>query len=344
MKKLVWLLVLALLVVPAFAASAEFRIGILPQPGYFQAGNFTIVWAGKYSDLVDAWVGLGYGVWSGRTDWAGFWQAGGIVLKNLGGIADLRFAWNEDVTDSWMGGTMLVSKPLETYNGTPDTFSGVLLTLKTPLKVALAIRSTLSNNPRLVERVAARVDGTFAPVTVYGLGYADVLQDNTFTNTTVALGAKLDIPGLPVPASVRGEVKALPSLEWVVRGDVTLVPGVTLQLRYYDTTWMRVNVSLSNLIPKTSIVGEYRYKFSDSSTYYYAYVSSTQKLPVGDLTVWAGVQQTAPTWAFYAKLVTPLPGGVTNTLRVFQNYNDNAEVSWFSASDFTVDTTVSIGF
>jgi len=82
MKKLVWLLVLALLVVPAFAGSAEFDIGILPKPGYFQPGSFTFAWSGKYSDLVDAWAGVGYGVWSGHTDWAGFWYAGGINIKN----------------------------------------------------------------------------------------------------------------------------------------------------------------------------------------------------------------------------------------------------------------------
>jgi len=355
MKKLVWILVLALLVVPAFATDVSFKIGLLPQPGYFQPGNFTLTWAGKYSDLVDAWAGFGYGVWSGHTDWGnpGTWFAGGLVLKNLGGLADLRFAWNEDVTDSWMGGTMLVSKPLETYNDDPDKFSGIILTLKTPVKVALAVRSELSSDPRLVNRVAARVDGTFAPVTFYGLGYADVLADNTFTNTTVDLGVKVDIPGLPIPASVRGEVKALPSLAWVVRADVTPVSGVSLQARYYDTGAWRVYATLSNLVPSTTISGAY-YKYQANykyNYYYYVYASSTQKLgKLGDLTLWAGLQQynpeekNAPTWAFYAKLVTPLPGGVTNTLRVFQNYSDDSEVSWFSSSSLTVDTTIGISF
>lgn len=345
MKKLVWLLVLALLVVPAFAASAEFKFGLYPLPGYLQAGNFTLVWSGKYSDQVDAWAGMGFGVWSGHTDWGnpGTWFAGGIVMKNLGGKADLRLAWNEDVTDSWIGGTMLVSKPLEDYNGSYDKFSGVVLTLKTPLKVVAAVRSTLSANPQLVDRVAVRVDGTFAPVTVYGLGYVDAVWDTTntkytFTNTTVDVGVKVDIPGVPFPVSVRGEVKALPSVAWVVRGDVTPVSGVSLQGRYYNTGAWRVYATLSN-IPNTTVSGAYY-----SNGYYYAYASTTQKLPVGTLTLWAGVQQSAPTMAVYAKLDTPLPGGVTNTLKVFYNYDDDAEVSWFSNNGFNITNSISISW
>ena len=337
MKKLVWLMILALLVVPAFAASAEFKIGILPSPGYLQAGNFTLVWAGKYSDLVDAWCGMGYGVWEGHTNWAGVWYAGGITLKKLGGIADLKLRWNEDISD--IAGTYLVSKPLETYNSDPDSWSGIEVTLNTPVKVSVAVRSELSESPRLVDRVVVRADGTFAPVTFWGLGYVDVLEDNTFTNTTYAVGAKATIPGLPVSVTPFFEL-ASTSMKYVVGVSVTPMTGVTVAGRYYgDDTW-RAYLTLSDLVPNTTISAAYY-----SNEYYYAYVSSTQKVgKLGDLTLWAGVQQDDPTWAFYAKLVTPLPGGVTNTLRVFQNYKDDAEESWFSSTSFTVDTTIGISF
>jgi hypothetical protein len=347
MKKLVWLLVLALLVVPAFASSAEFDIGILPKPGYFQPGNFTLVWSGKYSDLVDAWAGMGFGVWQGHTDWGnpGLWYAGGINIKNLlNGLADLRLAWNEDVTDSWIGGTMLVSKPLEGYNTAPDSFSGIVLTLKTPLKVVVGVRSNLSDNPYLVDRVAVRVDGTFAPLTLYALGYFDVSNTYTISNTTADLGLRFDYTVGNMSLRVVGEVKSPTTGKWwVLRGQVTPLPGVTVQGRYYSDSSYRLYLTLSNLIPNTTIEGMYR---SDTTNQYYVYATTTQKTPFGDLTLWGGIQQGDPTWAFYAKLVTPFHknSGLTNTLKVFQNYSDDPEVSWFSSSDFTIVDAISINF
>jgi len=340
MRKLGLLLVLVLLVVPAFAASAEFKIGVLPWPGYLQAGSFTLVWSGKYTDLVDAWVGMGYGVWAGHTDWGnpGTWYNGGITLKNLGGLADIGLNWNTDVTDGDMPGTYLVGKPLETYNGTPDSFSGIILKLKAPVKVTVGLRSEMSDAPRLVERAAVRVDGSFAPVTFYGLGYADVQTDNTLTGTTYAVGAKAALP-IGVPVTVYGEL-ASTARQFVVGASVTPVTGISVEGRYYGDGIIAGYLTLSNLLPNTSIYGCYQ-----SSGYYYAFVSSTQNLGnIGNLNIWAGVQNDTPNWAFYAKLVTPLPGGATNTLRVFQNYNDDAEAGWFSASNFTIDTTIGVAW
>ena len=345
MKKLGLLLVVALLIVPAFASSAEFKIGVLPSPGYLQPGSFTLVWSGKYTDLVDAWVGMGYGVWGGDTNGGnpGIWYNGGITLKNLGGLVNIGLNWNTDNTSGDMPGTLLVSKPLETsstpWNGAPqDSFTGIILKLKTPVKVVVGLRSELSATPRLINRAAVRVDGSFAPVTFYGLGYADVTANNTLTGTTYAVGAKAALP-IGVPLTVFGEL-ASTSTQFVVGASVTPVKGVILEGRYYGSGSIKGYLTLSNLLPSTSIYGCYQ-----DTGYYHAYISSTQKLgKIGNLKIWAGVRNGTPNWAFYAKLVTPLPGGATNTLRVFQNYNDDPEVNWFSASSFTVDTTISVGW
>ncbi len=304
MKKLFWLLVLALLVVPAFAAInftvstsgyLEFSSQLLPTPVTFAPSASLSL---KFNLSGDSkTVGNIVAVINGVTDLTqggGPSTSGSLTFKNLGGLLDLSL--NKGTLT--VKGTRLVGDPLSGADG----FG---LVVNTPLKVTAGYKPDSGDVFNFNQGVlAARVDGSFDPVTFYGL------VSMNFGVTNFAVGGSVK----PVPMVDAFAEYASIAPNWIVGATVKPVAGLTLYGHYKGDNTYIVSATVTT-IPNVTLYGEYTGAF-------YAWAKVVQSLPIGTLTAWGGYRTTDNLFGGYLKLVTPV-GPATNTLLARYQANEN---------------------
>jgi hypothetical protein len=302
MKRFVWLLVLALLVVPAFAAITvttsasgflSFKSQLYPTPVTFVpyaslSFNFDLSGDTKTVGNVTAVI-------SGVSEVTGgsFVTSGSLTFAKLGGLLDLSL--NRGTLT--VSGTKLVGAPISGQDGI-----GVVLPVA-PLTVKVGYKPDSGDALTYTKGVlAVRVDGSVAPVSFYGL-FASVTG-----NTEYAFGGSIK----PVPMlEVFGEY-SYTSPTYIVGGTLTPVSGISLYGQYKGDNTYKVSATVTT-IPNVKIYGEY-----DSSLEIFGYVSTTQSVPVGSLELGAGYKKSV--FGGYARLNTPV-GPATNTLVASYNFN-----------------------
>jgi hypothetical protein len=333
MKRFVWLLVLALLVVPAFAAitvttsasgSLSFESQLYPTPVTFKPSaslsfNFNLSGDTKTVGNVTAVIN---GV-SGQVTGSSFVTSGSLTFAKLGGLLDLSL--NRGTLT--VSGTKLVGAPLAGADGI-----GVVLPVA-PLTVKVGYKPDSGDALTYTKGVlAVRVDGSVAPVSFYGL-FASV------TGTTkYAFGGSIK----PVPMlEVFGEY-SYTSPTYIVGGTLTPVSGISLYGQYKGDNTYKVSATVTT-IPNVKIYGEY-----DSSLEIFGYVSTTQSVPVGSLELGAGYKKSV--FGGYARLNTPV-GPATNTLVASYNFSvDTLDSSGWSrgvlveGDGFKLVNTISVSF
>ncbi len=340
MKKLVWLLVLALLVVPAFAAN-------LSTSNWIGVGFHTrfVPYYGQY-----------YLIW-------GTWASGSINYSlsgssNLGSVnANVNANVALDLPDAvfsnnWVSGTITFSKVFNTpltvsfHKGTLSVSGtnlvGSLLISSTgisvvadvaPVKVTVGISPndtwwvpTATTTTGMLDqftlnaKVTARADVSVnAPValSVYGLINKEV---ETMTITDWAVGGSVTPVTTPVSLTVYGEAAKEP--EQLVGATVKALDGkVTVDANYkVQAQRLKVSVSGDNLVPNVSKV---YVEYNTAETYtLFGYVTASLPVPVGSLSLVAELAN-GPDILFggFGKWSVSLGGGVTHDLLVGYSFN-----------------------
>jgi hypothetical protein len=348
MKKLVWLLVLALLVVPAFAAN-------LSTSNWIGVGFHTrfVPYNGQY-----------YLIW-------GTWASGNINFSlsgssNLGSVnanveLDLPVA---TFSNNWVSGTITFSKVFNTpltvsfHKGTLSV-SGTKLVSSllsgstgisvvadvAPVKVTVGVAPNddwwvpssggMLDDFTLNAVVTARADVSVnAPValSVYGLINKET---GTMTVTNWAVGGSVTPVTTPVSLTVYGEAAKAP--EQLVGATVKALGGkVTVDANYkVQAQKVKVSVSGDNLVPNVSKV---YVEYNTAETYtLFGYVSASLPVPVGSLSLGAAFANGPDTlFGGFGKWSVSLGGGVTHDLLVGYSFNyDNYSSNGFNRRNLT---------
>jgi len=339
MKKLVWLMVLALLVVPAFAAN-------LSTSNWIGVGFHTrlVPYNNQY-----------YVIW-------GTWASGNINYSlsgssNLGSVnANVKIdIAGGSLTDNWVSGTITFSKVFNTplsvsfHKGTLGV-SGTNLVGSVvgsdgisvvadvaPVKVTVGVSpdddwwvpSTggMLDDFTLNAAVTARADvSVSAPIalSVYGLINK---ATGTMTVTDWAVGGSVTPVTTPVSLTVYGEAANTP--EQLVGATVkALGEKVTVDANYkVQAQKVKVSVSGDNLVPNVSKV---YVEYDTAQTYtLFGYVSASLPVPVGSLSLGAALANGPDTlFGGFGKWSVSLGGGVSYDLLVgygfdWDDYSDN---------------------
>jgi len=335
MKKLVWLFVLALLVVPAFAAitvttsasgSLSFKSQLLPTPVTFEPSaslsfNFDLSGDSKTVGNITAVINAVSDQYCGGSPST----SGTITFAKLGGLVDLSL--NKGTLT--VSGTKLVGAPLDSVDGI-----GVVVPLAL-LKVTAGYKPLSTDALSFTQGVlAVRLDATVAPATVWGL------VSMSGGSTTFAVGGSVKPVPMVEAFAEYANVKAV----YIVGATVTPVSGVSLYGHYQGDNTYKVSATVTT-IPNVTVYGEFTGTF-------YGYAKVTQSLPVGTLAVWGGYRTSDNAFAGYLKLDTPV-GPATNTLRVFYNADVNDAdgdgvidefVGTPLPNQLTVDNKISVSF
>ncbi len=335
MKKLVWLLVLALLVVPAFAAiavtpsasgSLEFKSRLYPTPVTFEPSarlSFSFILSGD-SKTVGNIVAVINGV--SQSSGGNFSTSGSLTFKNLGGLLDLSL--NKGTLT--VSGTRLVGAPLSNADG-------IGVVVAAPFKVTAGYKPLSSDALSFTQGVlAGRVDGTVGPATVYAL------VSMSGGSTTYAVGGSVK----PVPiVEVFGEYANV-SVKYIAGATVTPVSGIKLCGQYKGDNTYKVSATVTT-IPNVTLYGEY--DSSRANDEIFGYVATTQSVPVGSLELGAGYKKLDSVFGGYIRLKTPV-GPATNTLVASYNFSvSNLGAGWSRAvlvkdDGFKLENTISVSF
>ena len=306
MKKLVWLFVLALLVVPAFAAitvttsasgSLSFESRLLPTPVTFVPSaslslSFALSGDTKSVGNITATI-------SGQSGFQGSWDTSGtITFAKLGGLVDV----------SLNKGTLTVADTKLVGSGVSGASGiGVVVPLA-PLK--LTVGYSPDQNDALTYTLgvlAVRVDGSVSPVSFYGLFASD------HGTTKYAFGGSI----APMPLlSVFAEY-SYTAPTYIVGATVTPVSGVSLYGQYKGNNTYKVSATVT-AIPNVKVYGEFDSSQTDNELF--GYVAATQSVPVGSLELGAGYKKLDSVFGGYARLKTPV-GPATNTLVASYNFS-----------------------
>ncbi|PMQ01478.1 MAG: hypothetical protein CBR30_05610 [Dictyoglomus sp. NZ13-RE01] len=379
MKKLVYLLVLALLVVPAFAAitvttsasgSLSFKSQLSPWPVTFvpsaslslkfslsgdnkTVGNIVaeidavsdvssvsvttedITYVTDVTYTVTTYTDSSGNTYTGAIPVVhtatktvvtnvnnSFTTTGRLTFKGIAGLVDLSL--NRGTLS--VGGTNLVKQPLKRQDG-------IGVVVNAPVKVTVGYKPDQTDALTYTKGVfAVRADGSFAPVTFYGLFVSD------HGTNSYAFGAS----ATPVSmVSVFGEYASV-APNWIVGGTLTPVSGVSLYGQYKGDKTYKVSATVTT-IPNVTLYGEYTGKF-------FGYGTVSKGLPVGTLSAGAGYDTAKADFALFAKLVTPV-GPANNEFRVYKNYDitdaDGDGVYWYdnvAPTDFRVENVISVSF
>lgn len=343
MKKLVWLLVLALLVVPAFAAN-------LSTSNWIGVGFHTrfVPYEGQY-----------YLIW-------GTWASGNINFSlsgssNLGSVnanveLDLPGA---TFSNNWVSGTITFSKVFNTpltvsfHKGTlsvsgtklvssllsGDTGISVVADVA-PIKVTVGVAPNdtwwvpssggMLDQFTLNAEVTARADVSVnEPVALSVYGLINKAAE-TMTVTNWAVGGSVTPVTTPVSLTVYGEAASTP--EQLVGATVKALGGkVTVDANYkVQAQKVKVSVSGDNLVPNVSKV-YVEYNTAEEYTLF-GYVSASLPVPVGSLSLGAAFANGPDTlFGGFGKWSVSLGGGVTHDLLVGYSFDwDNYSGSGFN--------------
>jgi hypothetical protein len=336
MKKLVWLFVLALLVVPAFAAitvttsasgSLSFESRLFPTPVTFVPSaslslSFALSGDTKSVGNITATI-------SGQSGFQDSWDTSGtITFAKLGGLVDLSL--NKGTLT--VSGTKLVGAPLDSVDGI-----GVVVPLAL-LKVTAGYKPLSSDALSFTQGVlAVRLDATVAPATVWGL------VSMSGGSTTFAVGGSVK----PVPMVEAFAEYASIAPTYIVGATVTPVSGVSLYGHYQGNNTYKVSATVTT-IPNVTVYGEFDSSQTDNELF--GYVAATQSVPVGSLELGAGYKKLDSVFGGYARLKTPV-GPATNTLVASYNFSvDELDANGWSRAvlvkdaGFSLVNTLSVSF
>ena len=330
MKKLVWLLVLALLVVPAFAAitvtipasgTLSFESQLYPTPATFNAVaslsfSFSLSGDTKTGANVTATInGVSDLTQGGITD-----TSGTITFSKVAGLLDLSLH-KGTLT---VGGTRIVGTPIDKKDGVK------VVVPVAPVTVTAGYQPDPNDALTYTQGVlAVRVDGSVSPVSFYGLFVSDQ------GTPKFAFGGSVK----PVSMVEAFGEYANVSYTYIVGATVTPVSGVSLYGEYKGDNTYKVSATV-NTIPGVSLYGEYTGNYKVSATVttipnvkvygefdssltdneLFGYVAATQSVPVGSLELGAGYKKLDSVFGGYARLKTPL-GPATNTLVASYNFS-----------------------
>ncbi|TYT24259.1 hypothetical protein FY122_01580 [Dictyoglomus thermophilum] len=290
MKKLVWLLVLALLVVPAFAANVStsswigvgFHTRFLPfDDGYglawgtWGSGNLTFSLSGS-SNLGSVNATFKVNLPSDFSESAA--PTGTITFSKVAGLLDISFCKGTlpDIS------TILVEDIL------PDTGINVVLS-QAPVKVTVGYAPANTwGKSNFWTDAALAVKGEVSvaqPVSVSAYG---LIEKNTATGTITAwaVGGSVTPVTTPVSLTVYGEAASDP--EQLVGATVKALGGkVTVDGNYkLQAQTVKLSVTADGVVPNVKAYAEY----NTAETYtIFAYVSGSAPVPVGSLSYGAAV-------------------------------------------------------
>lgn len=332
MKKFVWLLILGLLLVPAYAAitvttsasgSLSFKTRLLPTPVTFEPSasltfNFDLSGDTKSVGNIVAVINAV----SDQNTGGSPATSGSLTFKNIGGLVDVSL--NKGTLT--VGGTKLVGAPL-------DGADGIGVVVNAPFKVTAGYAPLSSDALSFTQGVlAGRVDGTVGPASVYAL------VSMSGGTTDFALGGS----ATPVPMVSAFAEYASKAPNWIVGATVKPVAGVELYAHFKGDNSYKVSAKVTT-VPNVEVYGEYTGKF-------FGYGTVTQSLPLGTLSAGVGYDTGKADFALFAKLSTPV-GPATNTFRVYKNYDitdkDGDGVYWYddvAPTDFIVENVISVSF
>lgn len=316
MKKLVWLLVIALLVVPAFAANVStsswigvgFHTRLLPfSDGYglawgtWGSGNLTFSLSGS-SNLGSVNATFKVKLPSDFSESSA--PTGTITFSKVAGLLDVSFC-KGTLPDI---GATLVGDIL------PDTGINVVVS-QAPVKVTVgyAPANTWWKSNFWTDAVLA-VKGEVSlsqPVAVSAYGLVQKAT-GTGTITAWAVGGSVTPVTAPVSLTVYGEVASNP--EQLVGATVKAMGGkVTVDGNYkVQAGTVKVSVTADQIVPNIKVYGEY----NTGETYtIFAYVSGSAPVPVGSLSFGAALANGPDTlFGGFAKWSVSLGGGVSHDL------------------------------
>jgi len=352
MKKLVWLLVLALLVVPAFAAnvSTSSWIGVGFHTRFVpSSGQYYLIW----------------GTWaSGNINYSLSGSSNlGSVNANLK-INLLKDTFDDTFTDNWVSGTITFSKVFNTpltvsfhkgtlsvsgtnlVNSLLSSTTGISVVADVaPVKVTVGVAPNddwwvpasggMLDDFTLSAEVTARADVSVnAPValSVYGLINK---ATGTMTVTDWAVGGSVTPVTTPVSLTVYGEAASTP--EQLVGATVKALGGkVTVDTNYkVQAQKVKVSVSGDNLVPNVSKI---YVEYNTAETYtLFGYVSASLPVPVGSLSLGAAFANGPDTlFGGFGKWSVSLGGGVTHDLLVGYSFDwDDYSSNGFNRGNLT---------
>lgn len=334
MKKFVWLLILGLLLVPAYAAitvttsasgSLSFKTRLLPTPVTFEPSasltlNFDLSGDTKsVGNIVAVINAVSSPVFDGSAG-----TSGSLTFKNIGGLVDVSL--NKE--------TLTVSDAKLLGSGVSSA-NGIGVVVNAPFKVTAGYAPLSSDALSFTQGVlAGRIDGTVGPASVYAL------VSMSGGTTDFALGGSVS----PVPMVSAFAEYASKAPNWIVGATVKPVAGVELYAHFKGDNSYKVSAKVTT-VPNLTLYGEYTGTF-------YAWAKFTQSLPVGSVAVWGGYRTSDNAFAGYLKLDTPV-GPATNTLRVFYNADVNDAdgdgvidefVGTPLPNQLTIDNKISVSF
>lgn len=316
MKKLVCLLVLALLVVPAFAANVS-------TSSWIGVGFHT-----RFLPFSDGY-GLAWGTWgSGNLTFSlsGSSNLGSVsatfkvdLPDNISGSA----APTGTITFSKVAGLLDVSFCKGTLPGISTSLRGNILpgtginvvVSQAPVKVTVGYapadtwwKSNFWTDAALAVKGEVSVSQPFA-VSAYGM-----IQKEAYTGTVTAwaVGGSVTPVTTPVSLTVYGEAASTP--EQLVGATVKALEGkVTVDGNYkLQAQKVKVSVTADQVVPNVKAYVEY----NTAETYtLFGYVSASAPVPVGSLSLGAALANGPDTlFGGFAKWSVSLGGGVTHDL------------------------------
>ncbi len=337
MKNLVWLLVLALLVVPAFAAnvSTSSWIGVGFHTRYLPfSDGYGLAWgtwgSGNLTFSLSGSSNLGNVSASVKVDLpdslSGASPTGKITFSKVAGLLDISFC----------KGTLPSISTSLVENILPDTGINVVVS-QAPVKVTVGYapadtwwKSDLLKDAALAVKGEVSVSQPFA-VSAYGM-----IQKETDTGTVTAwaVGGSVTPVTIPVSLTVYGEAARTTNFEEQLVGVTVKALGgtVTVDGNYkVKTEKFKVSVTADQVVPNVKAYLEY----NTAETYtLFGYVSASVPVPVGSLSLGTALASTltsdqeATLFGGFAKWSVSLGGGVTHDLLLgygfdWDNYADS---------------------
>ncbi len=332
MKKLGLLLVLVLLVVPAFAANIStsswigvgFHTRLLPFPEYglawgtWGSGNISYSLSGS-SNLGSVNAGINIDVPVGAL--VDQWISGTITFSKVAGMLDLSFH----------KGTLGVDSARLLVSGFDGSGTGIKAVVGVaPLKVTVGYapadswwKSDFLTDAALAVRGDVSLSAPLA-VSAYGL----VTKATATTAINYAVGASATPISTPVSLTVYGEVA---SSDQLVGATVKALGGkVTVDGNYkLQSQGIFLSATVDGIVPNLKAYVEY----NTAETYtIYGYVSASAPVPVGSLSLGGAVASGSDTlFGGFALWSVSLGGGVSHDLLLGYGFDwdDYSSNGWY---------------
>jgi hypothetical protein len=339
MKRFVWLLVLALLVVPAFAANVS-------TSSWIGVGFHT-----RFLPFSDGY-GFAWGTWgsgsltfslSGSSNLGSVNATFNVNLPyDLSGSASptgtITFAklFNNPLTLSFYKGTFGGLSTRLVGNVVSSTAISVVADMA-PVKVTVAYapadtwwKSNLWADAALAVKAEASLS-TPVSVSLYGL----INKAATYTTISAwAVGGSVTPVTAPVSLTVCGEAASNPEqligvTVKAVEGKVTVNGNYKLQAKTF-----KVSVTADKVVPNTTVYAEYN---TAESYTIFGYVSASAPVPVGSLSLGAALANGPDTlFGGFAKWSVSLGGGVSHDLLLGYGFDyDDYSANGFNRGNLT---------